>query len=327
MTDSIFIDDAVFDENFVPENLECRDSQIKELAHSLKRIGVGKLIKNVFVYGPPGVGKTSVIRWILGEHFQNSSVYVNCWSKKTAHKILEEILRQSGQIVQGRESTSDLVRKLEVSRKRPIICLDECDQIKDLDVLYHLTRNGHGIVLISNQSFALTNADYRTRSSLFLHEIEFKPYTAEEITQILKNRIRYGLRPYSISPDLVSIIAKTSGGDARVAIQTLRLAARDAESSGEDIITINEIKEAAKCARKYRMSYLLGKLSDNQKIIFEILKKNRNMPSGRLYEELRNNSSEEIIERSYRNYMHRMKELGLVRESGSGRWKRYEIII
>ncbi len=35
----------------------------------------------------------------------------------------------------------------------------------------------------------------------------------------------------------------------------------------------------------------------------------------------------EIVDRSYRNYMRRMKELGLVRESGSGRWKKYEITV
>jgi len=47
---------------------------------------------------------------------------------------------------------------------------------------------------------------------------------------------------------------------------------------------------------------------------------------GKLLEEYCKLSKEIITDRSYRNYMQRMEELGLVRESGSGRWKKYEII-
>ena len=57
------------------------------------------------------------------------------------------------------------------------------------------------------------------------------------------------------------------------------------------------------------------------------MKKSRTMNSGELYEECNRTKRQKVIDRSYRNYMQRMKELGLVRESGSGRWKKYEIIV
>jgi len=42
------------------------------------------------------------------------------------------------------------------------------------------------------------------------------------------------------------------------------------------------------------------------------------MSSGDLFYKYRKTSKENIIDRSYRNYMQRMEELGLVREIGSG---------
>jgi Cdc6-like AAA superfamily ATPase len=107
----------------------------------------------------------------------------------------------------------------------------------------------------------------------------------------------------------------------------LKLAAQDSESKNLKEITIEEIRSASKCARKYRLSYLLGKLNDHQKIIYEILKKCKTMSSGELFNEYRKSVKETKVDRSYRNYMQRMEELGLVKEIGFGRWKKYEIIV
>jgi orc1/cdc6 family replication initiation protein len=314
-------------ETFVPERLVARKGQIEEIARCLKPARAGKSIKNLYIYGPPGVGKTIVMKWILKENFERNSVYVNCWSKRTSHKIIEEILLQAGHIVHGKEPTSELVKILEKSKKRLIVCLDESDHIKDTDILYNLSRNSIGLILISNQAFALSEIDHRIKSGLFLNEIQFKPYSKEEVLEILKERVSYGLRPDSVTENLLSIVASISNGDARVGLQTLKLAAKDAESKNLETITIEELKSAAKCARKYRLSYLLGKLNEHQKIIYEILKKCKTISSGELFNEYRKSVRETVVDRSYRNYMQKMEELGLVKESGSGRWKKYEIIV
>lgn len=327
MTNPILVDESVFDETFIPERLVSRRGQIEEIARCLKPAKVGKSIKNLYIYGPPGVGKTLVTKWILKENFDKISVFVNCWSKRTSHKIMEEILLQAGYIVHGKESTSELVKKFEKSKKKMIVCLDESDHMKDAEILYVLARNSCGLILISNQAFSLSEIDHRIRSSLFLDEVEFKPYSKEEVLAILKERVSYGLRPDSVGDHLLSIVAAISSGDARVGLQTLKLAAKDAESRDLDRITLEEIKKAAKSARKYRLSYLLGKLNEHQRRIYEILKKCRTMSSGELFAEYRKASKENIVDRSYRNYMQKMEELGLVRESGSGRWKKYEIVV
>lgn len=106
----------------------------------------------------------------------------------------------------------------------------------------------------------------------------------------------------------------------------MKIAARNAESKGLLQITIEDVKQAVKGARKYRLSYLLKKLNEHQRLIYEILKRKLRMGSGELYEQYSKLSSEPVADRVYRNYMGRMVELGLIKAEGSGRWKVYEIV-
>ncbi|MDE1764959.1 MAG: AAA family ATPase [Thaumarchaeota archaeon] len=327
MVSKIIIDEGVFDECFTPESLVCREGQAREIARCLAPIKSGKFAKSLYIHGPPGIGKTSVAKWILREHFENNSAYVNCWSKRTSHKIMEDILLQAGHVIHGRESTSELIKKFEKSKKKLVVCLDESDHIKDIDVLYTLARNSCTVMIISNREFSPTDMDYRISSSLSFDEIEFKPYNREEILNILKERATCGMRPGSVDNNIMSVVAGMSNGDARIGLQIMRSAARDAELKNLDVVTLEEIKNASKSTRKYRLSYVLGTLNIEQRIIYEILLKNKVMDSGQLFEEYRRVSTNNPTDRTYRNYMQRMKELGLVKEHGSHRWKRFEIAL
>lgn len=324
---SILTDDSVFEDVFIPERLIGREGHVKEIARSLASAKSGKPLANVFIHGPPGVGKTLVCKWILRQHFPTAHAYVNCWSKRTTHKVMEEILLQLGMIVHGRESASDLIKMFEKSGRRVIVCLDEADQLKDHGILYVLARNNSGMVLISNCTGILAEIDGRIKSSLCMNEVEFKPYRRDEILSILKERVSFGFQPSSISDSILSLVSSICNGDARVGLQILRMAAKEAESKGLGTVTTEQVKSAAKFARKYRLSYLLGKLNTHQRAIYEILKRTRVMNSGRLFEEYCKSVSEPVVDRAYRNYMERMEELGLVSSEGSGRWKRFEIAL
>lgn len=327
----IILDEWPFTEGFLPPVAWGREEHVDQILSCLASIKQGVTPSSVYVYGSPGAGKTTTVKSILKAHFPDMSVYINCWNNRTSHKIMEQVLKQmdsgSRKFVHGRESTSELIREFERLRKRVIICLDEADQLKKRDVLYVFARNSCPLILISNQSYSPTRIDERIKSSLHIKEIEFRPYRTEHITQILKDRISAGINPNAITENLVSEIANCCSGDARAGIQILKNSALYAESKGLHTITMDEIRSAAGCARKYKKSYLLAKLNEHQKVIYEILKQSKSMDSGSLFNEYRKTVNETVTDRSYRNYMARMVELGLVREMGSSRWKRYEIII
>lgn len=142
-------------------------------------------VYNKYLYlGPPGTGKTVLIRFILENYFYEKSVYVNCFRFRTSREILKEILFKFNHEVKETDNPSDMFKKLENMRKI-IVCLDEVDLIKESDkdeVLYNLTDLGCGIITISNYPvYHLFNLDARTRDRLKLHEIEFPRYTGSAV--------------------------------------------------------------------------------------------------------------------------------------------------
>nr|WP_205100702.1 hypothetical protein [Candidatus Nitrosotenuis uzonensis] len=120
-------------------------------------------------------------------------------------------------------------------------------------------------------------------------------------------------------------IAAMCEGDARIALQTIKIAAINAELKSMDMITIEEVRTAARCTRKHRLSYLLGKLNGFQKTIFETLSENKKMHSPELYERCKWTGNQFLPKRTYRHYMRKMVNLGLVRTSSMKRWRVYEI--
>jgi Cdc6-like AAA superfamily ATPase len=321
----ILKDRCVFEETFIPENFVAREYQIKEIARVLRPAKDGDFSQYLYIHGPSGIGKTIITRTILKEHLEKNFVYVNCFRERTAHKIMEEVMLQAGLVVTGKESTRDMIKKFEKSKKRLIVCLDECDFIKDTDVLGVFARNLCGLILISNE-MSFSKIDPRIRDRLFFNELEFKPYTHEDILTILKERASYGLREGSISSNLLSIISKMCKGDARVALQTLKIAANEAESNDLENITIEEVKSAAKRTRKYRLSLILGELNEVQLKLLEIIKEKQKMKSGDLFRLYRQMTNHDIHERTYRNYLDQLTEFGLIKENGSTRDKTFEAV-
>ena len=327
MNYGVLVRAAAFGEDFIPRNFVGRENQVREISDALAPVREGRPAKNLHVFGSPGSGKTLTVRRLLHDSFAKNHVYVNCWDRRTSHKIMEEALLQRGQIVHGRESTSDLMKMFESSAKKPlIICLDEFDRLRDCDILYWLSRKNCTLVLVSSRPDALAGMDERIVSGLHAAEVEFGPYTESEIVEILRERCEDSLNPSSYNDETLSCIAGQCSGDARSAIQILKNSAIDAESRSDKMISVEDIMSAAKSTKKQRASYLVAKLNRHQRLLYEILRGRKAVPSGKLFSEFCMRIDETVTDRSYRNYMHDLVEAGLVREISSGRWKKYEII-
>lgn len=142
---------------------------------------------------------------------------------------------------------------------------------------------------------------------------------------ILKDRVEFSFRPGRLKTGLIRIASVMADGDARVGLEILRRAGRKAEDRGKDQVTVEEIRDAAKEARKFGRSPLLSRLNEHEKIIYKILERKRKVLSGELYKEYCKLAYKPIADRAYRNRMRRMTELGLVKVEGAGRWRSYRI--
>jgi Cdc6-like AAA superfamily ATPase len=120
-------------------------------------------------------------------------------------------------------------------------------------------------------------------------------------------------------------MSQIADGDARVALQTLRNAAKIAERKNLDKITIEEAKEAVKDARLSKRAYQIAKLGVHEGLLFEILERNGKTKSGRLYTEYCKLVDYPLQDRAYRANMERLVERGLVIAQGDGKGRLYLI--
>ena len=328
MREDVIYNELPLTEAFIPSRLLHREGQLRELERCLKPALHKRNADNVFLIGPTGTGKTSVAKWILESYFKEISCYINCWKYRSTHEVLREILLTFQIPVHGREPTSELVDRIEniLKRKKIMVCLDEVDQLKDFDVLYTLARNGCGLILASTHYHALMHLPSRIKSSLALTEIEFPKYRKDELFYILKDRVQFSFKPGTIKTELIRIASVMADGDARVGLEILRRAGRKAENRGKGEVTLDEIKEAAKEARKLQKSPLLSRLNEHERTIYELLQRKGKLYSGELYRDYCRSFPKPVVDRAYRKFLERMVQLGLVAKQGEGRWRVYNIV-
>lgn len=321
------------EEAFIPTRLFHRDGQRDEIIFYLRPALKGKPIRNLYIFGPPGTGKTVLIKYILDNYFPEISAYVNCFRFRTTKEILKEILFKFGIYSRKTESNSDLFKKVEELNKnhRLIICLDEADQIKNSDkdeVLYNLAEIGCGLILISNKLMThLLTLDPRTRDRLNLHDIEFPAYRPDELFDIGKDRIKFSFVPGTISDRLIMTAARLSEGDARVLLLALKNAGRYAEEEGKSKVELKHILKGVLEAKRLRKSKLLEKLNDHERVVYSILEEHKRLPAGELYKLYTKKVKNPVGKRAFRYYMKHMATLGLVKSIGVKRWRVYEIVI
>lgn len=326
--EEIIYNEQPLEESFIPTRMWHRDGQRDVIVKCLKPATKGKRIDNIYIYGPPGTGKTALIKFILDNEFPGIFSYVNCFKYSTLKAIMKEILWNFGIQLPESADQSDYIKELEkiAKSRKVIICLDEVDQIEDLDkTMYVLSE--YGLILITNQSFTnLYRLDQRTRDRLSFEEVYFPDYKPEELYDIGKDRVQFSFVPGTLPDTLIGIAAKMCFGDARVLLRTLRNAGRLAEEKGKKKVTMEEIREGGKEARKLRKSRALAKLNEHQKIIYNILEAKNEMLSGELYREYKSKVPDPVGPRGFRKYMNKIVVLGLaIAKGGKGRYRKYEI--
>lgn len=279
---------------------------------------------DMLLHGPPGTGKTAMAKYVVEELqkeiFVNTS-YVNCFSHKSRFEIFYELLDEKLKVPRDSTSTEKVIEKFEEKvRKRPtVIIIDEVDQITEDEVLYELSRfQKAGVIFISNDANTFSHFEDRVRSRISgVSRIRFKRYSKGQLTDILKLRRKHGLRSEAVMTSQLDKIASKAGGDARVAVNTLRLAARKAENKGLKEISDQIISDAVDDAYDEEELESLERLNSHQKKAYKILQEEGPMQIGELYDKYENDVDDSKSRRQLLRYLKKMVSYKLLETEGS----------
>lgn len=270
---SLFKDKSVLQTNYTPYSIPHRDAQIEQVASILAPLLRGERASNLFIYGKTGTGKTLSVQYVKEEllkraHEIGTEVrieYLNCKLKKVAdteYRILSALIELlGGKVADTGLPTPAVYQKFIelVDNKKQILVItfDEIDQvIKKMDdnFLYNLTRLNSelskaqiSLIGISNDVNFLENIDPRVRSSLGEEEIIFPPYNAIQLKDILNERCKNAFKEDVVDESVISkcaAFAAREHGDARRALDLLRVAGELAEREGKNKINEEYIDQA-----------------------------------------------------------------------------------
>lgn len=199
----------------------------------IRRMVDAKMLSSMILYGPPGIGKTSIASAIAGSTnsaFRQLNAATD--TKKDLQIVVEEA-KFSGQVV---------------------LLLDEVhrlDKPKQDFLLPHL-ENGQVILIgaTTENPYISINPAIRSRTQVF----ELKPLTIADITIALKRALAdekrgLGKDKISVEEDALLHFARSTMGDLRGALNALELAVLSTKADDDGTITIT-MDIAEECVQK-----------------------------------------------------------------------------
>lgn len=310
----IFQNREILHPDYIPETLPHRENEIAKLAEILVVSVKGEKPSNVFLYGLTGTGKTVVAKYVVKRLSEKSAtlgtrisyVYVNTRKSDTAYKVLSQIASSIGlRVPHTGLALSEVYRRyvsaLDSLGGLHIVILDEIDYFVKRngdDVLYKLLRVNEdlgkarvSIVGITNNLYFVESLDPRVRSSLGEEEIVFAPYNAEQLFTILKQRADKAFRPGVVDDGVLSYCAALAArehGDARRALDLLRVAGEIAERDNAVAVTVEHVKKALVEIEEGRVYYSVVSLPLHQKLVLkaivELASKKGHATTGEVYQ-------------------------------------------
>lgn len=291
-TESIFKDKEVLRHSYTPDVLVHRDEQTKELATILVAALRGETPSNILIYGKTGTGKTAVTRYV-GKELENMSeqmhikcmvIYVNCEIIDTQYRLLANLARHYGEDIPMTGWPTDQVfqkfkEALDSEEQVLIIILDEIDKLvkKGDDVLYNLSRINTNlkkakvsIIGVSNDLKFTDFLDPRVKSSLGEEEIIYPPYNADQIRDILYQRAEIAYNPGVLDTmviPLCSALAAQEHGDARRALDLLRVSGEIADRRNESKVLEEHVRQAQDKIEVDRVVEVVRTLPTQSKIV------------------------------------------------------------
>lgn len=258
---------------YIPDNLPHRKDQIDALVEILAPSLKGDKPSNILIIGKTGTGKTAVMTHI-GKELKKADpeennicfIIVNCEVNDTNYGILYSI---SNQIVNNEESgipytgwsidklLTVLTEIIDKQNKIFIVMLDEIDRSIEKngdDIFYYLTTINEilkesrvTIVGITNNAKFTELLSPKIKSRLGEEKIVFPPYNVDQLKDILYNRAEFAFEKDILDEDVIPFCAALSAqemGDARKALELLRISVEIAERNGDVKVTSAHVHAA-----------------------------------------------------------------------------------
>lgn len=289
----VFINRDVLSHEYVPEELPHREEQIAKLGSVLAPALKGSKPSNVFIYGLTGTGKTAVTKYVLKRLVSKAvevgvdidTCYVNTRQDDTTYRVILKLgecigLKLPFTGISTAEAYRRFIKVVNTRNSIIVVVLDEIDFLikkQGDELLYRLTRSGDelknakiSIIGITNDLKLVEDLDPRVRSSLGEIELVFPPYNAIQLEDILKQRAKLAFHPNAISDDVISLCAALAArehGDARRALDLLRVAGEIAEREGASNVSVNHVYKALREIEKDRARELISTMPLHNKLI------------------------------------------------------------
>ena len=255
-SESLFRDTVVLDYDFQPKMLKFRENEQMRFAVAIRPLFQGHSGRNLFVYGAPGIGKTTACKHVIRELEEESEdiipLYVNCWKENTTFKIFSNICNQLGFKFVQNKKTSELFAliKNKLNKGAAVFIFDEIDKLEDSDFLYTILEDIYkkSIIVITNYRDTYTEVDERIRSRFNPEFLHFSPYNQQEVAGILRERRQYAfvqnVWDEEAFHEIVEKCAETK--DLRIGLYLMREAGNVAEDKGSRKIQGDHVAEAIK---------------------------------------------------------------------------------
>jgi archaeal cell division control protein 6 len=300
--DTIFADKSVLSESYQPEKILERDEEIEEYRYALQDVLFGRDPENIMLYGKAGLGKTAVTKYMmdaLSEEVKSreeaDELYihsVNCNGKTlfmVVRRLVNDLLPEEASPFPQRglgtgDAFDELYRQLDRLGGTHLMVFDEIDHLDEVNTLLyelpraqsndHITQSRIGVIGISNNYTFRKSLSSKVKDTLMETEISFSPYDAGELQTILHDRAARAFVEDAYDRSAIAMAAAISAqdmGNARQAIDLLRVGGEVAEKGNADCVVDHHIRDARELVQRGRLSNRIRDQTDHAQYILETI--------------------------------------------------------
>ena len=316
--ESIFRDTVMLDYDFQPKVLKFREQEQMQFATAIRPLLQEHNGRILFVYGPPGVGKTTACKHVLRELEETTeevvTIYVNCWKENTTFKIFYKICEDLGYKFLINKKTSELFSliKAKLNKRSVVFVFDEIDKLEETDFLYTILEDIYrkSIFLLTNYRDSYSEMDERIRSRLGPEFIFFRPYVEQEVAGILRERRDYGFISGCWEEEAFQEIVEqcVETKDLRIGLYLMREAGNLAEERSSRMITLPLVAEAVKKVEDFHIKPKEG-LDPELLQLLDLIRDKSGQKIGEIY----STYTEKGGEMSYKSFQRRILKLSEAR--------------